>query len=78
MFTRDDEFRIDVETASGLAVVVVAGEVDLFTAPELRERLARVDEDGAERVVLDLSRVTLARLHGARCPSRREEEACSS
>ena len=57
--TRDDEFRIDVETASGLAVVVVAGEVDLFTAPELRDRLARVDEDGAERVVLDLSRVTL-------------------
>ena len=58
---RDDgsEFRVDVETLSGPAVVVVAGELDLYTAPELRERLARVDEGGAERVVLDLSQVTL-------------------
>jgi anti-sigma B factor antagonist len=55
----DNEFRVDVETSNGLAVVVVAGELDLYTAPELRERLARVDEGGAEHVVLDLSQVTL-------------------
>jgi len=55
----DNEFRVDVEASDGLAVVVVAGELDLYTAPELRERLARVDEGGAERVVLDLSEVTL-------------------
>ena len=55
----DNEFRVDVETSNGPAVVVVAGELDLYTAPELRERLARVDEGGAERVVLDLSQVTL-------------------
>ena len=56
----DNEFRVDVDTTSnGLAVVVVAGELDLYTAPELRERLGRVDEAGAERVVLDLSQVTL-------------------
>ena len=55
----DNEFRVDVEASNGVAVVVVAGELDLYTAPELRERLARVDEGGAERVVLDLSEVTL-------------------
>ena len=55
----DNEFRMDVEDSNGVAVVVVAGELDLYTAPELRERLARVDEGGAERVVLDLSEVTL-------------------
>jgi anti-sigma B factor antagonist len=55
----ENDFRVDVETWNRVPVVVVAGEVDLYTAPELRQRLARVDEDGAERVVLDLSQVTL-------------------
>jgi len=47
--------------------VVLAGEqilglgplAEVLSPPELRERLARVDEGGAERVVLDLSEVTL-------------------
>jgi anti-sigma B factor antagonist len=44
-------FREDVEQVE---VVVVTGEVDMFTAPALREELGRVRTDRA--VVLDLCR----------------------
>jgi anti-sigma B factor antagonist len=41
----------------GLVVVVVHGEVDIRTAPELRDCLGQVIDGGAGRVVLDLTDV---------------------
>lgn len=38
-------------------VVEVRGEVDVYTAPRLRERLIEVVDGGARSVVVDLSRV---------------------
>jgi anti-sigma B factor antagonist len=50
------DFRVDVEKLSdGAIVVVVHGEADLHSAPELRDRLAVVIDDGASRVLVDLS-----------------------
>lgn len=38
-------------------VVEVGGEVDVYTAPRLRERLIEVIEGGARQVIVDLGRV---------------------
>ncbi|MCD9197451.1 STAS domain-containing protein [Aeromicrobium wangtongii] len=39
-------------------IIDVAGEVDIETAPRLREVVTQVTDDGAERLVFDLSNVT--------------------
>ena len=39
-------------------VVEVAGEVDLYSAPDLHDTATRVIEDGATHVVVDLTRVS--------------------
>jgi anti-sigma B factor antagonist len=50
------DFRADVEKVSdGVVVVVVHGEADLHVAPELRDRFTAVIDDGAKRVLVDLS-----------------------
>ncbi len=48
------------EEALGQArhVVAVRGEIDLFTAPELKKTLQEAIENGATRVVVDLSETT--------------------
>ena len=40
------------------AVVAVRGEIDLFTAPELKATLTDAIEDGRTRIVVDLSDTT--------------------
>jgi anti-sigma B factor antagonist len=45
------------QRGDGVVVVVVHGEVDIRTAPDLRDCLAEVLDGGARRVVLDLSGV---------------------
>lgn len=53
------EFRLDVERrADGHAVVTVAGDVDLHSGGDLRDRLATVAGDGGKRVTVDLSNAT--------------------
>ncbi len=52
-FHIDDE-EIDAETH----VIELGGEVDLYTAPEFKERLVQVIESGKKRVVVDLSKAT--------------------
>ena len=39
-------------------VVAVAGEIDLFTAPELKAALSDALESGRNRIVVDLSETT--------------------
>jgi anti-sigma B factor antagonist len=41
--------------ASGAHVVAVSGEVDIFTAPDLKRTIALAIEDGAHRLVIDLT-----------------------
>ena len=52
-FHIDDE-SIDAETH----VIELGGEVDLYTAPEFKERLVQVIEDGKKQLVVDLSKAT--------------------
>jgi anti-sigma B factor antagonist len=48
---------IDVEQHEGWEVVKVGGEIDIRTAPELRDALAGVLDKGADKVVVDLEGV---------------------
>ena len=47
--------QIDTERSGPSWIVTVAGDVDLHTAPELRDRLASLGDTGADHVVVDLS-----------------------
>jgi anti-sigma B factor antagonist len=50
------EFGMTEESlGEGRHVVAVRGEIDLFTAPELKAKLGEAIEGGATRVVVDLS-----------------------
>jgi anti-sigma B factor antagonist len=46
------------DLGGGIATVTVAGEADLFTAPELKDALNDAVADGAHRILLDLSEST--------------------
>lgn len=48
----------DVEIDSGTHVIELGGEVDLYTAPEFKERMVQVVEGGKKQVVVDLSKAT--------------------
>jgi len=50
-------FQLEVITAGDCAVLRVAGEVDVYGAPELREQMVKLVESGARYVVADLSGV---------------------
>jgi anti-sigma B factor antagonist len=42
----------------GVSIVELAGEVDLYTAPEVKRELLKVIEEGAQRVIVDLTDTT--------------------
>jgi anti-sigma B factor antagonist len=48
-------FAVDVRHVKGRSVVALTGELDLATAPELRERLGLLSEEGENEVTLDLT-----------------------
>ncbi|HLU44427.1 MAG TPA: STAS domain-containing protein [Natronosporangium sp.] len=48
------ELSLATREVAGHTVVEVRGEVDVYTAPELRERLLEIIDGGATRVVVDL------------------------
>jgi anti-sigma B factor antagonist len=54
----EQEFRIEEGVERGLPVITVAGEIDVATAPQLRETLHEVIARGQATVVLDLLAVT--------------------
>jgi anti-sigma B factor antagonist len=47
-----------VPIGEGDFVVALTGEVDLYTAPELKQELLRLVEQGAGRIVVDLTDTT--------------------
>jgi anti-sigma B factor antagonist len=51
------EVDLDTTARNGYVVVSVGGEIDVYTAPQLRERLIELIDQGYYRIVVDLSRV---------------------
>ncbi|GAA5177617.1 anti-sigma factor antagonist BldG [Rugosimonospora acidiphila] len=51
------ELSLSARAAEGHLVLEVAGEIDVYTAPQLRERLIALVEGGARRLIVDLDRV---------------------
>lgn len=51
------ELSLATRTVADHAVLEVGGEVDVYTAPRLRERLVEMIDGGARDVVVDLGRV---------------------
>jgi anti-sigma B factor antagonist len=54
----EQEFRIEEREDRGVPVIAVIGEIDVATAPQLRECLHGVIANGHSTVVLDLLGVT--------------------
>jgi anti-sigma B factor antagonist len=50
----EQEFRIEERTDGSIPVVAVSGEIDVATAPQLRECLHHVITEGNATVALDL------------------------
>jgi anti-sigma B factor antagonist len=48
------EFRVEVRTEAGAAVIVISGELDLASSPVLEEELDRAFHSETELVILDL------------------------
>ena len=53
-----------VHTADGVTIADLAGELDLASAPALREQLLHLLQPGSSRLVLDLSRVSFCDASG--------------
>src|SRR5256885_8924798 len=53
----DMDLSIETEKVGDVVVLHVAGEVDVFTAPQLREALVGAIEEGSRDVVVDLQGV---------------------
>ena len=51
------ELGIDVRRVDSAAVVDVKGEIDVYTAPKLREKLIELVSEGTYRVVVNLEGV---------------------
>jgi anti-sigma B factor antagonist len=56
--TTDVNFDVAQSEVGGVPVLAVRGEVDVSTAPELRERLLALAEQGTTIAVVDLSQVS--------------------
>lgn len=56
--TTDVNFEVSETEYDAIPVVVVQGEVDVSTAPELRERLVNLGDQGRTVAVVDLSHVS--------------------
>ncbi len=51
------DLNIQSETTDGVVVITVAGELDLYTAPRLKENLLVALEDDVLKVVVDMTGV---------------------
>jgi len=51
------ELSLSTRTVGDHTVLQVGGEVDVYTAPRLRERLIELVDGGAHRVIVDLGTV---------------------
>ncbi|HMC52139.1 MAG TPA: STAS domain-containing protein [Acidimicrobiales bacterium] len=51
------DLSLDVGERNGFTVLAVHGEVDVYTAPRLRERLVELVSQGKRQIVVDLEAV---------------------
>jgi anti-sigma B factor antagonist len=51
------DLGLDVTEHDGITVLAVRGEVDVYTAPRLREKLVELVSQGKYRIVVDLENV---------------------
>lgn len=51
------ELKVSTRSHAGHALVAIAGEIDLYTAPRLQSEFTRLLQDGPNRVVIDMSAV---------------------
>lgn len=51
------DLGLDVKEQNGIPVLAVSGEVDVYTAPRLREKLVELVSQGNYRIVVDLEAV---------------------
>jgi anti-sigma B factor antagonist len=52
------ELGIETSTRGADVVLAVAGDIDIHTAPQVRDRLAGLASDGCTSVIVDLAEVT--------------------
>ncbi len=53
------QFHVDLEKpADDVGVIVLEGEIDIYSAPQFKEVLLNGIEDGAQRVIVDLAAVS--------------------
>lgn len=62
--TVDPGLDLSVRTASDVTIAEVVGELDIASAPALREQLLGLLRPGSSRLVIDLSKVTLCDASG--------------
>jgi len=51
------ELELEVADHDGASLLVVHGQIDVYTAPRLRERLVEMVSQGARRILVDLNDV---------------------
>lgn len=51
------ELSLDTRTVADRTVLEVGGEIDVYTAPRLRERLLELVSAGTQHIVVDMERV---------------------
>lgn len=54
---RGVDFSVSTSELSGATVVAVGGEIDVYTAPRLRDKLTELVDGGAYRLIVDLEAV---------------------
>jgi anti-sigma B factor antagonist len=52
------DIQLDTRSEGPWTVLEAAGEVDLFTAPKMKERVAELVAEGHDRILVDLERVS--------------------
>ena len=51
------DLSLNAHAEGGRTVIEVAGEIDVYTAPKLREKIAALVDEGVYHLVIDLERV---------------------
>lgn len=72
--TTGPDFEVIVQRSSGTAVVQVAGELDLASAPTLADALRSLEQP-CDRVILDLSKLAFINSTGLRLAIREHRRA---
>ncbi|MDI6716739.1 MAG: STAS domain-containing protein [Actinomycetota bacterium] len=51
------DLKIESKEVNGIGVIVLEGEVDVYTAPKLKSRLIDMVDEGKYNIVIDLQKV---------------------